>query len=136
MKDFICGCLFSIIPSLSVHANFHSIHLSPAFMLRGSATNNTFCCGIGQNLNLLRKVKKLFQHVVDIVRRVPSFVPDYNNVLCQLLPVFEYRIRMGKKIYAGMPNAFRCFSIHLVIHFISSCCSTIGRAASRSLSSM
>ncbi|KAL2608088.1 hypothetical protein R1flu_026661 [Riccia fluitans] len=60
----------------------------------------------GQHLSLLRKVKRLFQHVLEILQRVPSYVSDYNNILCQLLHVFEYRMRMGKKIYADLVHFY------------------------------
>ncbi|KAL3675793.1 hypothetical protein R1sor_025741 [Riccia sorocarpa] len=60
----------------------------------------------GQHLSLLRKVKRLFQHVLEILQRVPSYVSDYNIILCQLLHVFEYRMRMGKKIYADLVHFY------------------------------
>jgi hypothetical protein len=84
---------FAIVDLLVVHF---------PFAMLDSILIDRLCLVTGPNLNLVRKVKKLFQHVVDIIERVPSFIPDYNNVLSQLLSVFEYRVRMGKKIYAGM----------------------------------
>ncbi|BBN18785.1 serine-protein kinase ATM [Marchantia polymorpha subsp. ruderalis] len=68
-----------------------------SFVLKAEDTSRP-----GQNLSLLRKVKRLFQHVLEILQRVPSYVSDYNNILCQLLHVFEYRTRMGKKIYSDL----------------------------------
>ncbi|CAM6085267.1 unnamed protein product [Calypogeia fissa] len=79
------------VPKLVLAKTFRS------FVLKADDTSRA-----GQRLNLLRKVKKLFQHVVHVIEQVPTFVPDYNNVLCQLLPVLDYRTRMSKKIYADL----------------------------------
>lgn len=55
----------------------------------------------GKTHFLLRKIKRLFQHILDMLREVPAFSSDYSHMLRELLPDVEYRLRMGKKIYNG-----------------------------------
>lgn len=53
----------------------------------------------GKSHFLLRKIKRLFQHILDMLQEVPAFSSDYSHILRELLPDVEYRMRMGKKIY-------------------------------------
>jgi hypothetical protein len=53
----------------------------------------------GKTHFLLRKMKKLFQHILDMLQAVPLFGSDYGHILRLLLPNVEYGLRMGKKIY-------------------------------------
>lgn len=55
----------------------------------------------GKTHFLLRKMKKLFQHILDMLQAVPLFGSDYGHILRLLLPNVEYGLRMGKKIYNG-----------------------------------
>ncbi|KAG0604904.1 hypothetical protein M758_9G018000 [Ceratodon purpureus] len=53
----------------------------------------------GKSHFLLRKIKRLFQHILDMLQEVPVFSSDYSHILRELLPDVEYRLRMGRKIY-------------------------------------
>ncbi|KAJ7559328.1 hypothetical protein O6H91_04G079500 [Diphasiastrum complanatum] len=60
----------------------------------------------GHKLLLLRKMKKLFHHLSETVRDASSFVSDYGQILCQLLPDIEYRLCLSKKTYTDLFHFF------------------------------
>lgn len=73
---------------------------------------------LGKTHFLLRKIKKLFQHILDVLQEVPAFSSDYSHILRELLPDVEYRLRMSKKIYNGIVTEFSL--VRLVVFLGSS----------------
>lgn len=55
----------------------------------------------GHQLNLILKIKSLFQHLYETMRCTPTYFSDYSAIIRLLIPVSDYRIRVGKRIYRG-----------------------------------
>ncbi|GMH31457.1 hypothetical protein Nepgr_033300 [Nepenthes gracilis] len=58
--------------------------------------------GVGTNLPLVSMVKTLFGHILDVLRKIPSFQSDYGIILRHLLAVRDYRFHMRKRVYSGL----------------------------------
>ncbi|XP_052181201.1 serine/threonine-protein kinase ATM isoform X3 [Diospyros lotus] len=55
----------------------------------------------GKNL-LLSVVKLLFNHILDVLKDVPSFQSEYGIILRHLLAVRDYRFHMRKRVYYSL----------------------------------
>lgn len=56
----------------------------------------------GNVLVLLSVAKKLFSHIWDVLRDVPSFQSEYGIILRHLLAVRDYRFHMRKQVYCSL----------------------------------
>ncbi|PON35174.1 Phosphatidylinositol 3-kinase, Vps34 type, partial [Parasponia andersonii] len=56
----------------------------------------------GKMLPLLTVVRVLFNHIWDVLSKVPSFQSEYESILRHLLAVKDYRFHMRKRIYSGL----------------------------------
>ena len=84
---------------------------------RLSRVTFSFVLMLGKTHFLVRKIKKLFQHILDMLQEVPAFWSDYGHILRELLPDVEYRLRMGKKIYNG--TSIKFIQVHSVVFSLS-----------------